>query len=199
MTLENTSGMSRIPSHFVSVLRALVGHRIIGVTRYGWWNPEDTEQACGVKGQDVFSLTAGPVVIEFDTGMALGIASEPSTNSVSVWVEKNEAGQSVRNEPLASDEELHPISATNVMFADQFWRHVIGSKVNEISILVRKLSNVKFAELPNEVGLCFSLDSGLKIVAAHGLHDDSDDFAIIPDKLILHSLRSELQELSLKE
>jgi len=137
------------------------------------------------------------VTITFDTGVVLGIASDPSTNSVSVWIEKNEAGQLLREEPLESDDELHPVSASDQRFADDFWRLVIGSKVGSISVLVRNPTTARLAELPNEVGLCFSLDSGVKLVASHGLHDGSDDFSIISDQRIQASLRAELQELSL--
>ena len=139
------------------------------------------------------------MTIAFDTGVVLGIASDPSINSISVWIEKNEVGQQLRDEPLASDEDLHAISATDPLFADHFWQSVIGARVDAISIFVRRPVSARLAELPNEVGLCFALDSGAKVVAVHGLHDDSDDFAIIPDQLILGSIRDDLQEFPLGE
>ncbi len=194
MTIEPISEESRIPSRFAHVLRALVGHRISGATRYSWWAPEETEQECGVKGQEVFSLTAGPVAIAFDTGLTLGIASEPSANSVCVWIEQDEAGQSARDEPLALDTDLHPVQASDTTYADDFWRTVIGSRVTAVSVLVRRPATARLAELPNEVGLCFVMESGAKVVAAHGLHDDSDDFSMIPYQAILARIGAELEE-----
>lgn len=193
--MEKTSHTSDIPSRFAGVLAAFIGHRIIGATRFSWWSPEEAKEECGVKERDVFSLTAGPVAISFDSGAILGIASEPSVNSVVVWMEQDEAGQSMRDEPLSSDTDLYPILATDPTFADDFWRGVIGAKVAAISTLVRKSRSPRLAELPSEVGLCFLLDTGVKVVAAHGLHDDSDDFVIIPDHLILESIRADLQEV----
>lgn len=194
MTNETTSGNSCIPSQFAHALRALVGHRITGATRYSWWAPEDNEQECGVQGQDVFSLTAGPVAIAFDTGVTLGIASEPSTNSVCVWMEQDEAQQSKREEPLALDTDLHPVHASDTRYAGDFWRSVIGSRVTAVSVLVRKPATARMAELPNEVGLCFSMDSGVKVVASHGLHDDSDDFSVISYQFIPARIGAELEE-----
>jgi hypothetical protein len=199
MNIQQNSSKSDIPSHYSKKLHTLIGHRITGATRYSWWPAEETEQECGVKGEDTFSLTAGPVALEFDTGVILGIASDPSVNSVCVWIEKDDHGKLLRKELLESDADLYPISAGDLTFASNFWRSVIGSQVNAVSILVRRPSSALFAELPNEVGLCFSLDSGLKIAAVHGLHDDSDDFAIISSQAILSKLHAELQEVFLSE
>lgn len=188
---------SGIPSHYSKFLQTLIGRRIIGATRYSWWPADETEQECGVKGEEVFSLTAGPAVLEFDSGVTLGIASDPSINSVCIWLEKNEHGEILRNEPLESDGDLYPISASDTEYASDLWRNVIGAQVNMISLLIRKPNSALFAELPNEVGLCFLLDSGLKIVAVHGLHDNSDDFAIIPAQSISSELHAELREVSI--
>ena len=144
---------------------------------------------------DLFSLTAGPAAIEFDSGLVLGMASDPAQDSVIVWVEKNEAGQEIASTPLSSDKDLHPISARDPMFANHFWHQVVGAKVVSISILVRKTQSARLAELPNEVGLSFLLDSGEKVIATHGLHDDSDDFSIISDRFIMDVLRGDLEEL----
>jgi hypothetical protein len=192
--MENTSHTSDIPSRHAGVLGSFIGHRIIAATRFSWWSPEEAKEECGVREQDVFSLTAGPVAISFDSGAILGIASEPSVNSVVVWMERDEAGHSMREEPLSSDTDLYPILATDPTFADDFWHGVIGAKVEAITTLVRKSRSPRLADLPSEVGLCFLLDSGVKVVAAHGLHDDSDDFVIIPDHLILAAIRADLHE-----
>lgn len=169
----------------------------MALTRFSWWKAEDAEQECGIGRKDVFSLTAGPLAVEFDTGMILGMASDPSINSVLVWTEKDKEGRMLQEEPLESDDELHPISATSTEFADNFWRDVLGSTVVGVSILVRRPTSARLSQLPNEVGLCFSLNSGLKMLAVHGLHDDSDDFAVIPEERVLNSLRPELHELVL--
>ena len=111
-----------------------------------------------------------------------------------VWVERDSTGHSARD-PLTSDTSLHPIPATDPLFADDFWRGVVGATVRAISIVVRKPATARLAELPNEVGLCFTLNSGSKLVAVHGLHDDSDDFAIITEYRIPKAVRASLREI----
>lgn len=195
MDNEAASAKGVIPSRLWVDLRSLVGCGIVSITRYSWWAPEEAEQECRLASKDVFSLTSGPATIAFDSGVILGIASDPSKNSVSVWVERDRAGLSVRGGALSCDEELHPISANDPKFASSFWHRVIGAQVRAISLLVRKPRTARLAELPNEVGLCFLLDSGVRVIAAHGLHDDSDDFAIIRDDLILEQICADLNEV----
>lgn len=196
MTSELASEGHGLPSRNMALLRSLVGRTVVGATRYSWWVPSEAQNECRLaESKDVFSLTSGPAVIEFDSGFAIGVASDPSLNSVSVWVERDESGVVTRTEPVSSDGELYPVSATDPQFASVFWHQVIGASVSSVSVLVRLPSTARLGRLPNEVGLCFSLDSGAKFVAAHGLHDDSDDFVLIPEQLILSSLRSELNDV----
>ena len=192
---EETSDKGVIPSRVSALLRSLIGRRVVDATRFSWWAPEEAQQECDLASEDVFSLTAGPVAIAFDSGVVLGVASDPSTNSVSVWKERDEVGRLLRSEPRSSDEGLYPISATDRKFAHSFWHQMIGARVDAVSILVRKPRTARLGELPNEVGLCFSLDSGAKVVAAHGIHDDSDDFVIISEQQVLLRLRAELEEI----
>lgn len=172
MNVQQKSSDSDIPSNCSKILQTLIGRRIGGATRYSWWPAEENEKECGVKGEDTFSFTAGPVALEFDTGVMLGIASDPSKNSLCVWIEKDGHGEILRSEPLEADADLHPISASDLKFASNFWRSAVGSEVSAVSILIMKPRSPLYEDLPNEVGLCFSLDSGLKVVAVHGLHDD---------------------------
>jgi len=195
MGVEDPSVKGAIPSRHLEILRSLIGVGITDVTRYSWCPPEQAGYEYGVSSRDVFSLTAGPVAFTFDSGLILGVASDPSLNSVLLWVEKSAEGQLTRHEPLSTDEELYPVSATDSTFASDFWRQLIGAKVNAVSILLRAPESARLAELPNEVGLCFDLGSGIKVVAAHGLHDDSDDFAIIPYQLIMDGIRSGIDEV----
>lgn len=199
MAMKNEFASNRgiLPSGNAALLRSLVGCRIVDVTRFSWWAPEEAQHECDLAAsEDVFTLTAGPAAIAFDSGVVIGVASDPSMNSVAVWVEQDEEGNLMRSDPLSSEEELHTISARDSKFATAFWHQVIGARVDAVSILVRRPSSARLKELSNEVGLCFSLDSGAKIVAAHGLHNDSDDFVLISERLILDILRTELEEVS---
>lgn len=197
MDSGGVSGNGVVPSRLQVDLRSLVGYRVVSLIRYSWWAPDEAEQECRLASKDVFSLTCGPAAIAFDSGVILGVASDPFKNSVSVWVERDRADLSVCAGTLSCDEELHPISANDPKFASSFWHRVIGAQVRAISLLVRKPRTARLAELPNEVGLCFLLDSGARVIAAHGLHDDSDDFAIIQDDFVLERICAELNEVQI--
>jgi hypothetical protein len=189
----DTSRDDTLPSNLSALLRSLVGLRLVEATRFSWWPPDEAQKECSLASEDVFSLTAGPVTLTFDSGVVVGIASNPSTNSVSVWLERD------KEEPLSTDEELYPVSATDSKFASTFWHQVIGARVDAVSIFVQEPRTVSYQHLPNEVGLCLTLDSGARVVAAHGLHDDSDDFSIIPEQLVMEELRAGLEEVRIEE
>lgn len=187
---------SEVPSKCIPLLRSFLGCRIVSAVRYSWWPAEESAQECGINEGDVFSLTAGAAAIGLDSGVVLGIGSEPSVASVIIWLEKNSDGDVLRNEPLDRDSDLYPISAQDHVFSNEFWRGVIGEGISSISIFRRNPKNILFADLPNEVALCFELSSGVRFFAAHGLHDDSDDFVVLDEQSIHPSIRQELNELA---
>ncbi len=177
------------------ILGTLVGHRIVTMTRYSWWPPKEAVVKCIVASHDVFLLTSGPLAITFDTGQVIGLASDPSLNSVVVWIEQDETGRALQPEPMSADKELYPVVADDPKYADSIWHSTVGRRVARVAILVRRAGSAQMAELPNEVGLCFVLDSGIKVIAAHGLHDDSDDFVVIREEMISSDIRADLKEV----
>lgn len=187
-------GASGIPSECAALLTSLVGRTIVGATRYSWYSAAEAQRRCAAPARAVFSLTRGPLALEFDSGLILGIANDPSLRSIRVWVERNELGRAVAAKPCASDGDLHPIDATDPILSDALWRNIIGAKVSAISTLIHKPATAKEQALPNEAGLCFDLDTGVRIVAGHGLHDGSADFAIIPEEWIANDIRPQLSK-----
>ena len=190
----NNYTQSDVPSKRIELLRSFLGCRIISAIRYSWWPAEESAKECNILDKDVFSLTAGAVTLGFDSGLVLAIANEPSAASVVIWLEKDAAGNILRENSLEHDAELYPISADDFRFSDNFWRNIIGGEILTISILHRYPKNVLFSELPNEACLCFTLTSGIKFFATHGLHDDSDDFSVLEEKNIIPSIRKNLEE-----
>lgn len=63
-----------------------------------------------IEADEVFSLTAGPLLLYLDSGFVIGSASDPSRNSVTIWIEKDEHGN-ISDEPVELDAELYPIDA----------------------------------------------------------------------------------------
>lgn len=185
---------SGVPSKRIELLRSFLGRRIVSAIRYSWWPAEESAKECGILDQDVFSLTAGAVTLGLDSGLVLAIANEPSAASVVIWLEKDAVGNILRDNSLKHDTELYPISADDFKFSNDFWRSIIGGEILTISIFRRYPKNVLFSELPNEACLCFTLTSGIKFFATHGLHNDSDDFSVLEEKYIAPSIRKNLKE-----
>lgn len=200
MAHDTPSTPSATPSESIDLLQLLVTRRILGMTRYSWWPPEEAQRQMGdIPARDVFALTGGPLGIQFDGTVTLGVASDTQRNSIVIWREPADAGSDAQTMPLSQRADLYPVTASDPRFADDFWHAVVGATVKRISILVRRPINALFRRLPNEVGLCFGMDSGATCACALGLHNDTADFVVIPGDSILGNLRPELREFSLGE
>ena len=183
-----------VPSDLQELLKIIPGSRLEHLVRYSWFPLEEAVSDYNIREEDIFSLTAGPVAIHFESGLVIGASSNPGKNSVVLWVEKNELGEMVDN-PLDKDHELFPFDAkegSNMVFA-------LGKRIAAVRVLHRKSSNVIMQELPSEVGLVFDIVSGEQIVLSHGLHNNSDDFSVITPDQISSDLVVELDEVSTYE
>ena len=166
------------------------------LTRYSWWPPEEATGELDVPPSSVFSLTAGPLLATFDSGLTLGFGSQPSLMSVTVWLEKEAGGSGGE---IAGDPELHPVDATDPIYSGEPFRDMIRRRVQSISIIKRRAARATSAALPREVGLVLHFDNGSELIASHGLHDDSDDFSVITRDQISAKLRDQLDELPLTD
>ncbi|MBN3816362.1 hypothetical protein G3N57_06895 [Paraburkholderia sp. Se-20369] len=171
------------PSLAVDFLRCFIGKRVVSLVRYSWWPAEEVAGECGIKNSDAFSLTAGPLVICFDGGGILGVASSPELNSVVVWDEGGRRSGQNRN-GLDKDGELFPISGVG-SYASEYWGGLINRPLSKVVVLKRENMNAKKQGLPSEVGLRFMFEGGESFIASHGLHDDSDDFSVLEESQLL--------------
>ncbi|AXV78505.1 hypothetical protein CJO79_07410 [Ralstonia solanacearum] len=178
-----------VPSKASEFLRRFTGKKVARLVRYSWWPAEEVGTQCGIRDEQAFSLTAGPLVVHFEDGAILGLASDSSLNSVIVWDETaRRAGHG--SSSLDTDDELFAISESGP-FAGGCWRQFVGLSLNGFTILRRATVSSKEGERPSEVGLRFKFDGGASFVASHGLHDNSDDFSVLEE--------SQLLEVALKE
>lgn len=196
MTDPNHS--SRVPSAAAELLRPLIGKRLVGLVRYSWWPGLEVAQECGVAPSAAFSMTGGPLAMTFENGQTIGLASEPSLASVIVWLDRDAGGRAVREPTLDQDSELFPIDASDAEFSQPHWAALLNAKLGGISVLQRRPFNALHAELPCEVSLCLQFDGGQELLAAHGLHDDSDDFAVLMREQIVPALIPELESRTLE-
>jgi hypothetical protein len=181
--------ISVTPSKANDFLRSFLGKRVSRLVRYSWWAAEEVGSQCGILDEQVFSLTAGPLVVCFEDGAILGLASDPTLNSIIVW---NEAARrsADRSTSLDEDDELYAIPDSG-RFAGEGWRNFTGRDLRGFTILKRSAMSLKEQERPSEVGLRFEFDGGARFVASHGLQDGSDDFSVLEG--------SQLPEIELEE
>ncbi len=177
-----------IPSRRIELLEAVCGYTIAKMIRFSWYPVDEAIEEYEIDKSDVFSLTAGPLLIYFNSGLVIGVSSNPSLNSVVLWVEKNEIGEAV-DDPTELDDELFPIEA------DNDWIKFAGKTIASFKILRKKIISAKLAELPNEVGLLIEINDGNQFILSHGLHDNSDDFSVITKKQIDPGLMDQIDEL----
>ncbi|PSJ59038.1 hypothetical protein C7J99_31960 [Brevibacillus brevis] len=135
-------------------------------------------EQCEIAQDEVFSLTAGPLLLYFESGLVIGAASDPSRNSVILWVEKDDTGY-IKDESIENDTDLYPIDAEDKIYSSPYWGQIVGQNIKEINIIKRDPQNALFEELPNEVGLEIVMENDMKFILSHGLHDDSDDFSVL--------------------
>lgn len=164
-------------------LKSFVGLRVTRLVRYSWWPAEEAAVECNVDRSAVFSLTAGPLSVQFESGEIMGVASDPAINSVIVWDESARCHTSLFS-TLDQDEELFPISAQDELYASAFWREIVGSVLIELTVLKKRVMSAKEEGVPSELGLRFVFQNGKSFIASHGLHDGSDDFSVLEEKKI---------------
>ncbi|MEH2259166.1 MAG: hypothetical protein V7K60_23905 [Nostoc sp.] len=84
-----------IPSNRSDVLDSVKGLKILNLTRCCWEPPDRKVSECGIEAKDIFSLTPRPLIMSFNSGLVIGYGSQPSKNSVTIWIGKNEAGETI--------------------------------------------------------------------------------------------------------
>jgi hypothetical protein len=194
--MENSKIDSSPPSSASSLMHGILGKKIVQITRYSWWPSADVPAELGIEAERVFSLTYGPLGIKFDDGSVLGVAEQPSLNSVVVWQDRDNAG-SMRHPPMDQDPDLFPIDCEDSNFSKSNYKNISGNRVIGLSVFRPSLMNALLSDLPSEVGLCLTLESGQKLVAGRGLHDEVGDFAVIGYEEIEESILSTMTEIAL--
>jgi hypothetical protein len=178
-----------------ALLNEIKNRVLVRMVRFSWYPAEKSTTECEIECSEVFSLTAGPVLLYLDSGLVIGAGSDSSSHSVHIWVERNETGDTLKDEPLELDKELFPIEATDQKYSNFFWSQIIDRKILKATILKEKPKSVMYEDLPNEVGLLITMETGEEFVLSHGLHDESDDFSVIQKSQIDSSLLRGIQGL----
>jgi hypothetical protein len=74
-------------------------------------------------------------------------------------------------------------------YSDARWAAACGTRVTAIRVFQQVGQDLTRTDLPNETAVQFELDNGDSFFLGHGLHDGSDDFAVIHEAGCLRMLR----------
>ncbi len=187
----------RIVSQQRDLLLRMVNRKITRMVRHSWWPAEEAlSQIGGADSRLLFSLTAGPLTIELDSGLILGFGSRPSEASVSVWLERDETGRERPSEhSTLRDPELHPIDVMESRFSEPQLANCVGREIQSVKLLRLRTTSALLEYLARHVGVVIQCDQGGSIILSHGLHDGSDDFSVLLPQRIAPDLVKDLEEL----
>ena len=185
------------PMYFRDDLKKFIGKRVIKLIRYSWWPKKDIPAECGVSKELAFSFTAGPLEVIFEDESSLGLASDPSLNSVIVWRERESGGGSCVISSLSADAELYPVDSDDEEYSSLVWRGLSGRQLIGFSILKKRAPSSLESELPSELGLSFNFEENVRFIASHGLHDGSDDFSVFMPNHLKEAQVDQLVEVCL--
>jgi len=114
-----------------------------------------------------------------ESGVTIGFASLPQLVSITLWVEETESGEQGNEGRVSEDNKLFPIDSCDPVYSEKPICQLIGKQVIKIKILKRRPKSARVASYPCEAGIIFETEDGFEFVLSHGLHNYSDDFAII--------------------
>lgn len=180
--MSNTLFVEDLPSKRQALLNRLKGQKIQRLIRYSEMSAEQLTQEYDLTAEECFSMTIGPMVIAFESGLQVGLLEDLDLNSVKIRVEQTETGE---QSPLAfvKDREFFSLEA-GTSVSEPFWNRIPGQVIRDIRIIRRKPINVRFEDLPNEIALRFELESGDDFVAGCGVSKGSYDFHVISKQAV---------------
>ncbi|GKU76500.1 hypothetical protein L3i20_v208970 [Paenibacillus sp. L3-i20] len=155
------------------------------MVRNSEWTGKEAVERYNLNPEAVFSFTTGPVFLYCSGGLVVAVGSNPSINSVTI----RPVGR------IEHEEEREGIDSLDNTYSDFEWTKVMHKKIQRVSIMKGVIHNVKYESLPNEVGICFTMDNGVQFILSHGLHDHSDDFSVIFMEQVMPDLVESVEEI----
>lgn len=166
-----------IPSQAKKLLNSLVGRKLVNMVRCNDDSISHLIDVFDIKPNDFFALCLGAILLYFEDGLIFGAVSTPHENTVLVWVEKNELGQST-----SILQENNP--NINAFYANDFeqWNIFLGQKIHSVCIIKEidiNNENPRIDSLPSERGIIFEFDNKSSLIISYGLNSPSYDTTII--------------------
>jgi hypothetical protein len=186
-------GVEDIPSRQPDLLKMLDGAVMTRMVRYSLSPPEEVVAERGIPASAVFSLTEGPVLLWIDSGTVVGAASQESLISVTLWIEEGNGG----TRDILTDETLYAIDAADPTYSDDYWRGLLGRRVKVASLIIRDADDPRRGE-PREAGVVLAFEGGAELILAHGLHNDSGEFAVLRREQIAPNVAARMREIPIE-
>lgn len=162
---------SDIPSNLTDLLKSLIGRRLVNMVRFNYRTEEELIEEYYMEPGEFFCCSLGPFLFYFEDGLVIGGSSNPSRNTVLMWVERNEIGEH-REWLQEEDERAIPFYAKD--FDD--WKIYLNQVVKSVTIIKEIAdSSSRIFDLPNERGVLIEFENGTGLIISHGLNDNSDD------------------------
>ncbi len=194
MTEYNKYFQEDVPSKRLNILSTIKTCKISKLVRYSRHPPEESLKIYDIPQSSLFRLTAGPLLMTLESGLTLGFASLPEKVSITVWIEETESGEHGNEMLITEDNELFPIDSCDKIYGDKKIGELIGKQVIALKIIKRESQSYRLASRPCEVGLIFKFSGGSELILSHGLHNGSDDFAVIYRHEILPDFLDKIHE-----
>lgn len=169
---------SSYPSARRNLLDQLIGKKVEHLIRYSWWSKEDSAAECEIANKDVFSLTVGPLSIEFESNLSIGFSSDVEVSSIILWAETIDGEEAI--DLMKNDHELFPVDAGDPEYSEDYYGDIVGCCLTKYEIVKIETMNSLQWDHPREVGLVLFFSNNSHIVLSHQLTNAvSDDFTVI--------------------
>lgn len=181
-----------IPSNLTDLLKSLIGRRLVNMVRFNDVPKQELIEEYYIEPGELFCCSLGPFLFYFEDGLVIGGSSNPSRNTVLMWVERNESGD--HTEWLQEeDERAVPFYAKD--FDD--WKIYLNQVVKSVTI-IKELpdSSSRYLDLPNERGVLIEFENGTGLIMSHGLNDNSDDTTLVKTDGIDPAFEGQLEYIS---
>lgn len=168
-----------VPSQRLNLINQIKNHKILRLVRYSTLSPEEATGDYEIPHPSLFRLTLGPLLMTLESGLTIGFMNLPELVSITLWVEETESGEQGDEGLVSEDSTLLPIDSCDPVYSEKLICQLIGKQVVRIKILKLIPKSSRVASRPCQVGIIFEVEGGFEFILSHGLHNYSDDFAII--------------------
>lgn len=176
-----------ILSNRLNILSRIKGCKIVKMVRFRGKPPAIHFNRCERSPSAEFSRGDGPILMTLDSGLVVGIGYITEKISLSLWIERTEAGEPRKGaRPIAENPQLFLIDSRDPIFSDSKIDRVFGKRIVKITLVKKENTDIKQSSyapkalyLPKEVGLILELETGFELVFSKGLDGGSGHIDII--------------------